>query len=939
MRKIFNKNRIPYSKDIVEIRKYEEQLKEMDREGLLQYIEDVKLEMDMKKRRNQSFAVVNEAIKRILKVNPYDVQLSGGLSLTEGNVAQMNTGEGKTITALFPAFWGYVEGLKTYIVTVNEYLVERDYLQAKEVFDYLEVETGVILKSQQLHQKKYNYRRPILYVTNSEFAFDYLRDNITNSKTQLMQEEFDFVIIDEADLVLIDEAKNPVIISGNQRNNSYYFHSAKSFVNILKEEDYEIDEETLIGDLTEEGFDKAKKIFGYELIDNSEMYQAVRQCLLAEFKLQKDVDYIVKDGEVLIVDKFTGRVLGGRRFQDGLHQAIEAKEDVEVNTESTTLATTTYQNLFKKFRILSGMTGTAIESKSEFAKIYNCPVEVIPPNKPLRRTDKQDIFFKDKKSKYNYIVDLVKEKNEKGQPILIGTTSVRESEDIVRILEQEKLSFNLLNAKNDKNEADIIAKAGEKGSITIATNMAGRGTDIKISKEVEEIGGLFVLGVSRNEALRIDRQLRGRSGRQGEQGESIFFTSLEDDLFVLNKTLEFEKFIKKTKEYPVTKDIATKVVSNIQLSIESIFEKSRENQYKMDEILNYQRESIYGMRKNVIINEVNYKETLSHLKDILKDIILEFTLGSEFPEVWQLEELSAELYNYFKIKIDFKNREDYLSLKRNQMQDIIYEEIKNKLNEKELKIELENINHIAKETMLRVIDKYWVEYLQEIIMLKQGIGFISIGDSDPIRRFATEADKIFKDFLRQGKLEYFISFVRALETTKVNELKDFFTVFPIKDNYTFQLNMGLENDSILKAVLCSGNMVLTDFILQGKDDVVISIPKRLPPAMYQIKVYLDTMEIQIINFKVIDENVEIIDKSTEIIEIDVPFDQIYPIHSHMYEGILTYENGLQISLDIPLGHQLIKIGKPKDEDWAKGKYVFSLIGENLPLYMKSFIVE
>ena len=939
MLSIFNKTKIPYSKDITEIRKYEEELKAKTQEELIEYTELIKTESDKNIKRNKSFAVVNEAIKRTLGLVPYDVQLAGGISLSKGHIAQMRTGEGKTITALFPAFWGYIEGLKTYVVTVNEYLAERDFLQAQEVFSYLNIEVGLVLKSYQLHQKKQNYQKPIIYITNSEFAFDYLRDNIAINKAQLMQGSFDFAIIDEVDLVLIDEAKNPVIISGNQLDNSYYYNNAYSFVSSLTDEDYEIDEDTLISDLTDQGYDKAREVFGYEIIDNSEMYQAIRQCLLAEFKMQRDVDYIVRDGEVLIVNKFTGRVLGGRRFQDGLHQAIEAKEKVEIKTENSVLATTTYQNLFKKFKLLSGMTGTAIESAKEFSYIYNTSVEVIPTNRPVIREDKSDVMFKDKESKYEYLVELVKERHKKGQPILIGTTSVKESEDVVRVLERHNLRHNLLNAKNDKNEAEIVEKAGEKGAITIATNMAGRGTDIKISKEVEELGGLLVIGVSRNEALRIDRQLRGRSGRQGEAGESIFLTSLEDDLFLLNKTYEFEKFVKKAKNFPVTDKTATKLVDSVQNTIEGMSMKSRENQYKMDEIINYQREAVYTKRRNVLLDEVTYNNCLPIFKEVVENIVQEFTESDNQAGNLDIEGLEKEIYKYLRLKVNLINREDIKQLDIKAIIDIIFEKVTSHLNRKIEVFGEDTVNGVTKKTLLRVIDKYWILYLQEVEIIKHGIGFIAMGESDPSRKFAFEVDKVFKELLSKAKLECLINMFKELEERQRFDLSNFYTSLPNKDNYMFKLNMGLEELTKVKAVLYFDNSILMDMILEGKEDVTITIPKQLFPGMYTIKIYIDGSEVQAIKFKVLDEGIDTFVKTQEIIEINVPFASIYPVEAIMYRGLLTNPSGDQIVLDIPAGHNLIKLGKPEEAEWETGKYTFMLIGANLPIYTKEFIVE
>jgi preprotein translocase subunit SecA len=764
--------KISYIKEIEKIYLYHRQIEFMEQEGLIELTRQLREEstLSVEERKVQAYAIIFEVIRRTLFVTPYNVQLSGAIALREGNIAQMRTGEGKTITAILPAFWGYVDKQQTYVITVNEYLAERDYLEAQTVFDYLNINIGLIHKDMMVPEKKGNYEKPIVYITNSEFAFDYLRDNIASHESETMQKSFDFAIIDEVDLILIDEAKNPVIISGQSMDNLGSIEGAKHFVNTLVEdEDYEIDEDFHIPILIDGGFNKGKAFFGHELTENNALYNAINQAMLAKFKFKKDVDYIIRDGEVMIVDKYTGRVLPGRRFQYGLHQAIEMKENVEIQPENTTMATTTYQSLFRQFKVKSGMTGTATESKDEFKNIYGMEVKIIPTNRPVIRKDHLDILFETNKDKYSYLLNMVKEKHEKGQPILIGTTSVKESEEVSETLSKANIPFSLLNAKNDKEEVEIVKRAGERGMVTISTNMAGRGTDIKLTKEIEELGGLFVIGTSRNESKRIDRQLQGRSGRQGQMGESIFLTSIEDEFLVMNPTMRLEKFMEKNKKYPVTTPISTKMVDEIQLTIDSQHASVRKLQFQMDDLLHYQREYVYQIRREILLQGLNPENVAKKAKETIEEFLTPFLEISPDIDEWDVESFKEELLLKLGIHLPFDHSNgNQMDFTKKELVELLIEEILTSINRIQETVADDTFlyQYIGKKIALDTIDKYWVAFLNEIDMYKQGFGFTTMGEQDPIRKFSMDMDEIFKLLMKEALAEFYFHINRIQIGTK-----------------------------------------------------------------------------------------------------------------------------------------------------------------------------
>lgn len=930
--------KMPYPKEVAKINEVKASLKEMTQEELISFTFDVKCEEDKDKQKVQAFAVMSEVIERTLNMTPYDVQLAGGYALSEGNIAQMRTGEGKTVTALFSAFWGYIADLKTYVITVNEYLAERDHGQAQTVFAYLNLEVGLVLKDMDTHEKQRNYQKPVIYITNSEFAFDYLRDNIARSPEFFMQGAFDFAIIDEADLVLIDEAKNPVIISNASSENVPNMMKAKAFVQTLKEEDYEIDEEIFVPYLTDKGFDSAVAFFGYELTENHEMFHAVRQSLMAYYKFKRDVDYIIRDGEVMIVDKFTGRVLAGRRFQQGLHQAIEAKEDVEIQPENVAVAMVTYQNLFRKFTLMSGMTGTGIESKKEFSEIYRMDTKVIPTNKPVKRIDNTDILFETKADKYAKLLEIVFERHDKGQPILIGTISVQESEEVSAILTEAMIPFQLLNAKNDKEEAEIIEKAGAHGAITIATNMAGRGTDIKLAEGVEKLGGLYVLGVSRNESKRIDRQLQGRSGRQGQLGESQFLSSLEDEFLQMYPTSKFQKFAKKTKEYPYTKANATTLVDEIQDVMDSQSQQVRKFQFQMDEILHYQREFVYQMRKDVLTKGLSIEQVKGKVTEAVKALTKPYEEQSSFLSDWNMTELNDSLKKHYDFSLDVEHATiDDVTPK--EFSSRAEEKLLNFLGELEQKVEKEDVEELLAETASETIDRYWMTFLQDVEEYKQGFSMSSLGEQDPIRKFSMDMDSIFKATLREGFKSFFSLVTKRGDILITVQSHGFFTVFPMKSSYLFKFGLQGEGEKEVKSVLYGERSIVEEYSLIGEREVIMTIPQMLQPGKYVIKNSVNGEEINRIGFKVVAETVEEITEEAPALIFRLPLEDMQRVEAEGYDVTLLHvlsQNMFEFTL--PYDNEWINIEKPEQQNWMLGRYVITVSASGLPLYHKEYIV-
>ena len=704
-------------------------------------LEDIKVE---------AFATVREAAYRTIGLKPYRVQLIGGLAIHYGNIAEMKTGEGKTLVTILPAYLNALAGKGVHVVTVNEYLSARNAEWMGPVYKFLGLTVGVNLRELTPQEKQEVYNCDITYSTNNEIGFDYLRDNMVQRKEDRTQRGLNYVILDEIDSMLIDEARTPLIISGGKMNSANLYIEADSAVKKLKaEDDYTIDEKTKTVMLTPEGSSKIEKYFKLSNLydaDNTALVHHINQALKANYGMKIDVDYVVdEEGAVVIVDQFTGRLMHGRQFSEGLHQAIEAKEGVKINEETKTMATITFQNLFRMYNKISGMTGTAKTEEEEFRDIYNMYVIEIPTNKPCIREDMADLMFATEKGKYNAIVNFIKERHATGQPILVGTISVESNEFLSKLLQKEHLPHDALNAKNHAREAEIIAKAGEKGAITIATNMAGRGTDIKLGEGVKELGGLCVIGTERHESRRIDNQLRGRAGRQGDPGYSQFFISFEDELMRRFGTDKVKNLIQ-NMGYDDTMPIRSKMFSK---SIESAQKKVEGNNYDMrkslldyDNIVSEQRKIIYNRRNEILdtdnINELTY--------ETFKDYVDEFVDGHIAPEGYLTDnDLEAIVNNFNSSLLKFKKftLEDIKGKKEDDIIDYIGDLLVEDFQEKLKDVPSEISNNFEKFISLKVIDDAWIEHINAMDHLREGIGLRGYGQTNPLQAYALEGYDIF----------------------------------------------------------------------------------------------------------------------------------------------------------------------------------------------------
>ena len=700
-----------------------------------------------------ALAVAREACYRGIGEKPFHVQILGGLAIHYGNIAEMKTGEGKTLTTVLPAYLNALEGKGVHVVTTNEYLSQRNAEWMKPIYDLLGVSVGVNLRDMTSKEKQDAYNADITYSTNNEIGFDYLRDNMVVNKEDRVQRPLNFCIIDEADSILIDEARTPLIISGGQYNsNSLYVEADRTVKKLKEEDDYTIDLKTKNVSLTEDGSKKVEKLLNiknlYDL-DNTSLVHHLNQALKANYGFKKDVDYVVNDDKVIIVDQFTGRLMYGRQYSDGLHQAIEAKEGVTINTETRTMATITFQNLFRMYNKLSGMTGTAKTEEEEFRNIYNMYVLCIPTNKPVIREDLADLVYANEKGKYKAIINTVKLIHEEGRPVLIGTISVESNERLSGLLKKAGLKHEVLNAKNHEREAEIIAHAGEKGAITLATNMAGRGTDIKLGKGVKELGGLFVVGTERHEARRIDNQLRGRAGRQGDPGTSQFFVSFEDDLMRRFGTERIQLMLEKvgfTDDQSIRSKALTKSIETAQKKVEGNNYDIRKSLLDYDNVLNEQREIIYA-RRNEIIDEGSIHDTI--LKTF-KNTITNLVEGHIPPENMLTDEDLSEITEY--VNTNFLKRQnlkakDLHDLKVEEVIDHIYDLVIKDYEKKMVNSEL--MNEFEKAISIRVIDSNWVEHMSQMEHLKEGIGLRGYGQVDPIQAYTMEGFEMFDNLLNK----------------------------------------------------------------------------------------------------------------------------------------------------------------------------------------------
>ena len=701
----------------------------------------------------EAFAVVREAAYRVIGEKPYYVQLLGGLAIHYGNIAEMKTGEGKTLTSTMPAYLNALTGEGVHIVTVNEYLAERDANWMGEIYRFLGLTVAVNHRDLSPAEKKAAYNCDILYSTNNEIGFDYLRDNMVVKAEDRVQRPLNFVIIDEVDSVLIDEARTPLIISGGFLQSTNLYIQADRFVKTLKENNgYIFDEKTKSVALDAHGIKVAEKEFGLENlfdIENTTVVHHINQALRANYAMKKDVDYVVSDGKVIIVDQFTGRLMHGRTYSDGLHQAIEAKENVEITSETKTLATITFQNLFRMYKKISGMTGTAKTEEEEFREIYNMYVIEIPTNLPVIRKDYDDLIFATKKGKFKAIVAEIKERNKKGQPVLVGTISVETSEYLSSLLKKEGIAHEVLNAKNHAREAEIIAKAGQKGAVTIATNMAGRGTDIKLGEGVKELGGLCVIGTERHESRRIDNQLRGRAGRQGDPGMSQFCISFEDELMVRFGTERAKALLEKVGfdgDSSLRSPMFAKTIESAQRRVEGNNFDIRKTLLQYDDVINKQRMIIYEKRNEILDANSIYEMILDSFVNYVDELVMSHLVETNVLTEKDLSEiLEAVNTNLLKQSISIdeirgKNEEeiiDYISQK-------IIDEYENKVKD----IPEEIRNEFEKAIVLRVIDTHWMEHINTMSHLREGIHLRSYAQQNPLRAYTNEGFELFENLLR-----------------------------------------------------------------------------------------------------------------------------------------------------------------------------------------------
>ena len=782
----------------------------------------------------EAFAVVREASKRVLGMRHFDVQLIGGIILHQGRIAEMKTGEGKTLVATLPVYLNALEGKGVHVVTVNDYLAKRDSEWMGKLYKFLGLSVGLVIPGLDPRKKQEAYNCDITYGTNNEFGFDYLRDNMVIYKNQLVQRDLHYAIVDEIDSILIDEARTPLIISGQAAASSDLYKKADSFVRTLEKKviieedekdleqeednekyDYIIDLKAKSASLTQKGIEKAEKFFGLENfndIENSTLVHHVHQALRAHGVMQKDIDYIVKDGEVLIVDEFTGRIMYGRRYNDGLHQAIEAKEKVKIADESKTLATITFQNYFRMYNKLSGMTGTAMTEESEFEEIYNLDVVAIPTNKPMIRNDEHDIIYKNEEATFKAVIEDIKKAHEKGQPVLVGTVSVEKSEKLSKMLKQAGIKHVVLNAKYHEQEAAIVAQAGKLGAVTIATNMAGRGTDImlggnseflakeqmkadkvpenlveeadtyyetddqdilrarekfialkeKFDEEIKsekqkviEAGGLRIIGTERHESRRIDNQLRGRSGRQGDPGDSQFYIGLDDNLMKIfggDRVTALYNTLKVDENMPIQVGFISKAVENAQKKVEGRNFSIRKNVLKYDDVMNVQREEIYGQRRQVL-DGMDLSSNISNMIDWVADSTVD--TFNEMDERGNLHlntaALSAEVQNIFGISMFDEIKENAEA--PTTIAEILKEKAHAKYAEKEKEIEPEQMREIERVVMLKVVDQKWMDHIDAMDELKNGIGLQGYGQKDPVVQYRIVGTDMFDEMIEAIKVD------------------------------------------------------------------------------------------------------------------------------------------------------------------------------------------
>ena len=737
----------------------------------------------------EAFAVCREACYRVVNMKPFYCQLLGGLAIHYGNIAEMKTGEGKTLTGVLPAYLNALDGKGVHIVTVNEFLSSRDSEWMGSVFKFLGLTVGLNLRDLSAKEKREAYNCDILYTTNNELGFDYLRDNMVVRSENRVQRPLNFCIVDEVDSILIDEARTPLIISGGVAQSANLYIDADRFVKgLVENEDYIMDEKTRSINLTDNGSKKAEEVFKLKNlydINNTSLVHHISQALRANYFMKRDVDYVVQDDKIIIVDQFTGRLMKGRAFSEGLHQAIEAKEGVKIQQETKTMATITFQNLFRMYKKLSGMTGTAKTEEEEFRNIYNMYVIRIPTNKPVIRVDATDLLYPGKEGKYSAIVKEIERRHNLGQPILVGTIAIETSELISKMLTKKKIPHEVLNAKNNAREAEIIAKAGAKGAVTIATNMAGRGTDIKLGEGVAELGGLCVIGTERHESRRIDNQLRGRSGRQGDPGFTQFYLSFEDDLMVRFGSEKYRGMLASlgfTGEQVIQNKMLAGSFESAQKKVEGNNFDIRKQLLQYDDVMNNQREIIYARRNEILDNDSIHESTIELIKNHISDLVNEHLVGSnkldskDYEEI--LESVNENLLKRYRITLSEINNKDSEEV-INILSDYVIKDYEEKLKD----IPEEVVNEFEKAITLRVIDNYWMEHISTMSTLREGIGLRGYANESPLQAYTMEGYELFdmmmsrinKDvsiYLLKAEIRQNIERKEVAKKTVTNDSKD-----------------------------------------------------------------------------------------------------------------------------------------------------------------------
>ncbi|MDM5311802.1 preprotein translocase subunit SecA [Peribacillus frigoritolerans] len=760
MLNILNKVFDPNKREIKRLEKIADQVEALADETAALSDEQLRAKTDEFKERYQNgetvddllveaFAVAREGAKRALGLYPYRVQIMGGASLHDGNISEMKTGEGKTLTSTMPVYLNALTGKGVHVVTVNEYLAHRDATEMGVLYDFLGLTVGLNLNSHSKEEKQAAYNADITYSTNNELGFDYLRDNMVLYKEQMVQRPLHFAVIDEVDSILIDEARTPLIISSSAQKSAQLYIQANAFVRTLKKDtDYTYDEKTKGVQLTEEGMNRAEKAFNIDnLFDISHvtLNHHINQALKAHVSMHLDVDYVVQEGEIVIVDQFTGRLMKGRRYSEGLHQAIEAKEGLEIQNESMTLATITFQNYFRMYEKLSGMTGTAKTEEEEFRNIYNMNVIAIPTNRNIIRDDRADLIYATTDGKFKAVVEDIAERYTKGQPVLVGTVAIETSEVISAYLSKKGIPHDVLNAKNHEREAEIIANAGNQGSVTIATNMAGRGTDIKLGEGVKELGGLAVIGTERHESRRIDNQLRGRSGRQGDPGVTQFYLSMEDELmrrFGSDNMKNMMARLGMDDSQPIQSKMVTRAVESAQKRVEGNNFDSRKQLLQYDDVLRQQREIIYKQRFDVMESE-NLREIVETMitASIQRNVVAFAPMGDE--EGWNLQGLvdylNGNLFNEGSITVP-----DLEGKNESELVEFILAKVKEGYDQKEEELSEEQMREFEKVIVLRAVDSKWMDHIDAMEQLRQGIHLRAYGQIDPLREYQSEGFAMFE---------------------------------------------------------------------------------------------------------------------------------------------------------------------------------------------------